>query len=358
MSWNIVSKYKLLCTVGEEYIYYHKGNIYVQKLTDIKTQKLLCLPTQLWKRLLVKNRLFERLLRLEPRVAIALSETEFLLSYQGKIFCVNIEKRTFCVEHKYRAGMNNPLSFCTFENRILYGEYFGNINHEEVCIYERNPQGVWGKRFSFPTETVGHIHQIVYDRYRKCLWILTGDSDLEAGIWKSDMSFRNVESVFSGHQKYRSCFLTAHPKGILYATDTPLEENAVYFSREADDGSFLEPELIYEMKGPCIYGKVLDDDVVAMATSVEPDASLPINRYRVTMKLGKGVKDRYSHLVIGNNEKGFQELCKFKKDVYGMWLFQFGNLQFPNVLIQNELIITGQALSGLDGKTLQIDVPK
>ena len=50
MSWNIVSKYKLLCTIREEYIYYRKGNIYVQKLTDIKTHKLLCLPTQLWKR--------------------------------------------------------------------------------------------------------------------------------------------------------------------------------------------------------------------------------------------------------------------------------------------------------------------
>lgn len=353
----VVSNYKMLCEVGLNRVYYHKGAIYIQKGEERKYRELLQLPGTKKIRLLVKPRLTERLFRLEPRMAKALNDDSFLLSYQGKILYVDIRDGSYRIEHRYRKGMNNPLSFCAFEDRLLYGEYFGNANNEEVCIYERLPQGDWQKAFVFHSGTICHIHKIVFDKYRKCIWILTGDKDSETGIWKADISFSQVECVFSGSQRYRSCFLAPLKNGIIYSTDTPLESNAVYFSKEKENGTFEEPRSIYEMSGPCIYGRVINDEIMVMATSVEPDPSLPIVRYRFSTKLGKGVRDRYCHLVAGNMDREFFELCRFRKDGYGMWLFQFGNLQFPDANSEGSVLCYGQSLKGIDGKTIVVRVP-
>ena len=352
MNWKTVSDSKLLCSVGEKQIFYNKGTLYIQENQNEYSHEILKLPISWWKSIAIKIRLLERLLRLEPRVAISLNDHEFLLSYQGQIFKINCENRNFEPEHHYRRGMNNTLSFCNLHGSILYGEYFGNSQHEGVCIFRRQLKGKWEKVFTFQPGSVGHIHRIIYDQYRECLWVLTGDSDQESGIWKVDVDFREATPVFIGKQKYRSCFLAAYKDGLLYATDTPLDENAIYFSWETSEGHFQEPELVYPMPGPCIYGTHLHGDMVAMSTSVEPDVSLPTWRYRITTKLGKGIHDRSSHLIIGSMNTAFREFCQFKKDIHGMWLFQFGNLLFPDIDCSDAVFITGQALEKIDGKTI------
>ena len=357
ISWTVISNYKLLCEVGLNRVYYHKGILYIQDRENINFVKLLRLPGQQWKKALVRIRSAERLLRLEPRIAKALNDNEFLLSYQGEVLLINTKDASCSVEHRYRSGMNNPLSFCSINNRILYGEYFSNKKHEACAIYERTSKGNWERVFKFCAGSIKHIHQIVFDKYRECIWILTGDADNETGIWKSDMSFSRVERVFSGSQKYRSCFMMPLKNGLVYATDTPLESNAVYFAKETEDGTFEEPIAVYEMCGPCIYGRVIDDEVMVMSTSVEPDPSLPTARYMVTTKLGKGVKDRYCHLVAGNIEMGFHEFCRLKKDRYWMGLFQFGSLLFPDVGFEGLVLCSGQALKGIDERTIAFRIP-
>lgn len=351
-SYNILSNYKLLCKVGYNYIYYHSGNLYLQDNMDADMKFIMKLPMSIKKSVFIHSRLLERFFRLEPRIAIDISDQEFLLSFQNIILRINING-SYEIEHIFRKGMNNPLSFCKVNEKIFYGEYFGNSNKESVSIYERN-FGKWKRKFTFPPGSVLHIHQIKYDKFRKCLWILTGDSDKESAIWKSDLLFKKVDLIWGGSQKFRSCFLMPLKEGIAYATDTPLEENAVYFSGE-NDGIWKKPIKIFEMNGPCIYGREVDDENYVMATSVEPDASLPTLRYRLTKKLGRGVKDDYTHIIFGNPKKGFQDLCKFKKDCLRPWLFQFGNVMFPDIG-ENLIFATGQSLKKIDGKTIKINV--
>lgn len=351
--YKIISNYKMLCQIGEGYIFYHLGFLYYQKNLDTVPRRFLKLPMKKWKRAVVNIRLLERFFRLEPRIAVSLNEKNFLLSYQGKIIRINLNGR-YEVEHIFRQGMNNPIGFCQFKNRILYGEYFGNVSHEEVCIYERASDGEWSIKYTFRAGEIMHIHQIVYDKRRECFWILTGDSDKESGIWKSDLEFTKVIPVFRGKQLYRSCFLMPSEKGIAFSTDTPLEKNGVYFSEENKEGEWKEPYLVYEMPGPCIYGTIFQEDLYVMATSVEPDASLPSYKYWITNKLGIGIKNRYSYLIIGNMNKGYKVLNSFEKDRYKMWLFQFGNMLFPDLKDKNRIICTGQSIKGLDGKTILI----
>lgn len=352
-TWSIVGDHKLLCNLGEGKIWYRAGTVFFQEKEEKKLQKIHTLPVPWWKKIMFRIRLLERMLRLEPRLALPLSDTTFLLSYQGKLF--RMDTTGSCqLEHEYRTGMNNPLCFCRYGQKVLYGEYFGNGNQEEVCIYERREQGNWERRYAFPGGSILHIHQIVYDKFRNCFWILTGDSDHQSGIWRADISFLHVTPLFLGKQIYRSCFLMPMEQGIAYATDTPLESNGIYFAREKEVGMWGEPELVYDMPGPCIYGTSFPDGTYAMATSVEPDASLLPYRYWLTKRLGKGVKDRYTHVIMGNVQSGFCEIARFKKDHWRMLLFQFGNLQFPETGEGDAVLCTGQSLKKIDGKTVRI----
>lgn len=352
-SWKIISNCKLLCRVGEKYIYYRKGVLYSGDSDGNGMTCLLTLPSTPVKKSIIKSRALERVARLEPRLAVALNETEFLLSYQGRIIRINLNG-TMQVEHNYCPTMNNPISFCVVGSRIIYGEYCGNSNRTEVSVYERFNNGEWKNVFTFPAGKIQHIHQICYDEYRDYFWVLTGDQNNECALWRMNTDYSDAVPVFSGEQKYRSCFIMPRPDGIAYATDTPLEQNSIYFSRAQNDLSWSVPEAIFEMPGPCIYGTKLQDGRFIMATSVEPDASLPTYRYRITRKLGKGVRDRNTYLICGNQNGEFEEIARFKKDPLNMWLFQFGNILFPNIGNTNRILCTGQALRGIDGKTIEV----
>lgn len=348
-----ISHNKILCAVKGKIISYHAGKLYLQKKYEEKPQVLLNLPIKNWKRFCSKIRLLERLLRLEPRLAIAVSDDEFILSYQGKIYKINVNNKQFVIEHTYRIGMNNTLAFCCENGEILYGEYFGNSNGEEVSIYKRQACGEWKSIYTFPRNTIKHIHNIIYDKYRKCYWILTGDNDDESALWMADTAFSRSVPIFKGKQKYRSCFLIPVNNGIFYTTDTPLENNGLYFS-ECKDGIWSEPSLEYSISGPCIYGRKLNDNYYVFATSVEPDSSLPTWRYCFTSKLGEGVKDQYSHIYLFKiKTKEIVEVTKFKKDSWKMLLFQFGNAMFPNIDNDDGFVFTGQSVEKYDGKSVK-----
>ena len=63
-------------------------------------------------------------------------------------------------------------------------------------------------------------------------------------------------------------------------------------------------------------------------TSVEGDPTVGKFRYRFFNKLGKGVKDRFVHIMKYQKGGPLEEIAKFKKDILPMWLFQFGNATF------------------------------
>lgn len=351
----VVNKHKVLCQVGNLYISYYKGSLYKQNEMGGDTTALMPLPSSAKRRIIQKIRCFERLLRLEPRIAIPLNSEEILLSYQGILYRINCVTGQFYIDHKLRRTMNNPLSFCVNGDVIIYGEYFRNNQHEEVSIYKRE-NNRWTKVFTFNAGEVLHIHQVVFDKYRNCYWIQTGDSDSESGIWKADCSFKQVVPIFKGKQMYRSCFLVPMQECLLFATDTPLEKNYIFAINEAAPGIWNNPQAVCDIPGPCIYGKIIDDDLIAIATSVEPDPTLPLFRYRITYKLGKGVKDRYSHILVGNHKNGFKDVYKGRKDFWPMNIFQFGNYLFPYIEVTNHLFATGQSIRGEDGKTVIIDI--
>lgn len=354
----IISDKKLLGCSEEYLLYYGKGQLYFEKINENKLYTLGEIPLKPVDRLFNKCRLTERIFRLEPRCALALNNDNFLVSCRGGIYKVSIKEKKIVLEHEFRTGMNNTLNFCKiegikgFKDCIVYGEYFSNTESDEVNIVARYEDGVWKRVFTFAKGEITHIHNIIVHLERDSLIVLTGDENHESIICEIRNDFCEKEYWVSGQQKYRACVAFPCGNGILYATDTPLEDNAIYYLEIGKNKNLIH-EKVFEIAGPCIYGTKIQERFV-FATSVEPDSRIKNWRYLFTYKLGYGVKERKSHIYVGGCRTGFDDMFCAKKDIFPMGLFQFGNFQFPTGL-KNDLYVTGQSLHRFDGKTVKIE---
>lgn len=358
-----VGKYSLLYAGENIALSYKKGILYCHNRPEEAPKRLAQLPLTRTKRVLYQIRLIERLLRLEPRCAVRLSEHEFVLSWAGAAWLVDVAKNIITREHSYRSGMNNPLNFTHvsgipgISDCVLYGEYFSNPNKETVAIFSRTEKG-WFEIYRFPTGVVNHIHGIVADPFQCRLLILTGDDDKASGIWETRDGFKTVHPLLTGSQKYRACVAFPNANGIIYATDTPLEDNAVY--KVAETQGKAEVQKLFPMPGPCIYGCNIELQNGwrgnVMATSVEPDSRLKGWRYKLTYRLGPGVKNRFCHIIAGNEEQGFSKWISLPKDALFMTIFQFGNMKFPQQEHRNKIYAVPQSLKRYDASTISISV--
>ena len=288
-------KGKLLCVAGEYLLSYRRG---VLLLSKKKAPNCIISKLRIGS-FLSRFELLSRFLRLEPRCAAPIDDRRILISHNGRILVYDIHINEISIDHVYERGMKNPLSFCIVEeqagNIIYYGEYIHNTECGPVAVYKREKEK-WEKVFEFPANTVTHIHGVVHDKYRNQFIILTGDSDSESGIWIADKSFKTVVPILTGKQQYRACVAFPRHDGLIYATDTPLETNALYYLKyDIADGNKLKK--LCDIPGSCIYGTRINGNEY-ISTTVEPDSSLAGWKYRLTYRLGKGIKDRYSYIFM------------------------------------------------------------
>lgn len=273
------------------------------------------------------NPLF-RLLRFGVRAAEAIDENRILLSIGNFIYEYDFSTQTLSEGYDIGTGIR-PLIFTTvkgidgFDDCVCFGGYRANRDKEPVHIYRRTATDKWEIVYTFAKGAINHVHNIVADPYRNCLWVFTGDFDQAAAIWKVSNNFQKVERVLFNSQQYRGCVIFPVKEGLIYATDAPFAPNYVYCVKEN-----FTVDTICEIDGSCIYGCQFGDEI-ALSTTVEPDGrqNSKLNLL-ISRKRGAGIKDMYSHLYVGNIEKGFKEVYKEKKDLWP-YLFQFGVIRFP-----------------------------
>lgn len=357
-SIQVISEKKLVC-YSPLYMIFSDGNrLYIKKTGCEEYRLIECLPLSGKYGFLSNARLMQRFLRIEPRCGVFIDDHRALISMNGSVLRISGLDFSVIKEHSFRSGMNNPLTFCSikdirgFENGIYYGEYFDNRNREQVSIYHRNDEGVWRKVYAFKMGQVHHIHRIFAHEQRQSLFVLTGDTDEESAIWECRDNFDSVKKIAGGRQIYRSCVAFPIDNGIIYATDTPLEQNSIYKLRIDKEG--ITCRRLLDINGPCIYGTQDAKGTMFFSTSVEPDSRLrPYIRYVLSCNPGPGVNDKYSHIYGGNASEGIREIYREKKDRFPMALFGFGTFLFPDGC-DREVYVTGQGLENIDGRTLSL----
>lgn len=307
---------------------YSFGTIFI--LENEVVVKKIRVFTNIKETIIGRCRLGARLFRLGIRATEVIDESHIIISVSNMIYELNLD--TGVLSNGYFCGTGvRPLMFTnihglsSISNGVYWGGYLGNHNKQEVHIYKRVSVDNWEVVYTFKQGEINHIHTILCDPYRECLWIFTGDFGEAAAIWKVTDNFKYVEKVRSANQKYRGCVVFALPEGLLYATDAPFASNSLYIM----DTSTYELREVLPISGSCIYGCRWKDKYV-FSTTVEGDGrnmskfELYFGRTR-----GSGIKDEYVHLYIGNLKSGFKDVYKARKDCLPFYTFQFGVFKFP-----------------------------
>lgn len=333
-----------LCFLKEgELVCYRSGGVFLIYDKDFCIIKKIKFFSSFIEHVLARIKLVNRFFRLGVRCAIPVSEKSFIACHRNHLYEIDVETGNIsCSSFK---GIK-PLCFSevkglkSFKDGIYFGRYISsNPEKKEVCIYRRNKEDDWESVYAFKQGMVNHIHTLVPDKKNDCVWILTGDFDEAAGIWKSTDDFCSVERIVAGNQIYRGCVAYPVDEGLLYATDSQLVQNSIRLLYW-DSGEYKSKH-ICDINGSCIYGTRIGDTFY-FATSVEGIGIYKnIWQFLMDRSKGPGIRDYNMYIYAGNLRDGFKIIYSQPKD----WLpfsFQFGAFRFPSGLNKSNKLIFQQ----------------
>lgn len=327
----IINEYKPICNTQYGLLVYKKEKLYIMDYDTEEVRFLADIKLTDKRRKYCVNRLLTRLMHLSVYCGIEVDGGAIVAVNKG-IYFIDITNKKITREHSFRKnGMRRPLGFSYLGeldgfHPIVYGEYFSNDNREDVCIWGRNIHGEWEQLYKFRSGEIRHVHCIVPDVYNQRALIATGDLDSECAIWESRDNFKTLNKMIGGNQAYRTSCISAYKNGFVYATDSPYDDNHIYYY------SYKKSEIkaVKEILGPVVFFTRYKDYLI-FATNVENDGrNMSKIRQLFSYKRGFGVKDWYVHIYIGSLSEGFKEICRIKKDLLPMYPFGFGNIHFPS----------------------------
>ena len=344
-----LKKYNVLSFVNKDSLLVSKYNcLYIYNLP--KREFVICaqLPCSILTFWAIRFNIFSRIMRLEIIYGTHFFDDYFLVCFENFIYGVNIITGEVKRAYESKNG-RRPLSITvlksddSFKDGAYFGEYFSNPRKNKVGIYRLDFNFKVERVYTFESGLIEHVHTLVYDKYRSCFWILTGDFLDSAAIWQVKSNFSCVLKIAGGHQKYRACVAFALEDGLLYATDSQYQKNSIRFLYEKSEGWF-DKELA-NVNGPVIYGGQFKNYFL-FNTSVEGisgDRSMLVKYF--DRKIGPGILEESSHIIMGNLEIGFNTIFKCEKDFLPFVLFQFGAFTFPTgENLTDYLVVSPKAL--------------
>jgi len=266
--------------------------------------------TEWRRRLSVMNGLTARLFRDGFHALAVLPDGGLVAAVPGAIVSLCPGESEFDQTFRITRG-TRPLHITSVPGGAVYwGEYFDNPLREEVHIYASSDSGAsWTVAYTFSKGSIRHVHNIVHDPWGNCLWVLTGDYGDECRILRATCDFRQVDAVLQGNQQARAVALVPTEDGLYFSSDTPLEANHIYRLDRKGALSQLAPISSSSIHG-CRVG-----NRVYFSTMVEPSE---VN------------EDRNVRIFGGNVSEGWQSLVSWRKDLWPMGLFQYGNAFLPD----------------------------
>jgi hypothetical protein len=285
-----------------------------------------------WRKITVSSRLTCRLVRDGFHAFAMLPSGNMIAAVPGAIVTLVPGESEFRISHKLLRG-SRPLHIAATSNgRIFWGEYFDNAMRDEVHIYASDDRGsTWKKAYTFPKGTIRHVHNVVYDKWQDCLWVLTGDNGNECRILRASCDLENIEVIMSGNQQARAVAMVPTEAGLYFSSDTPLERNHIYFLSRAGDLSRLAP-----IDSSSIYGCRVGESTF-FSTMAEPSEINSADHVSVY-----GSADGEDWPVLG----------EWTKDRWPMKFFQYGNVFLPDGTNTTDLLaLTTIAVTDADLET-------
>jgi hypothetical protein len=272
-----------------------------------------------WKQFFAGVRPFQRLLRFMMSNVIALENGDLFVTFDKSVGTIHNGK--FQPLKNLIRPCRVLRSACAVDasGDVYFGEYLANDERGEMHVYKYSA-GADDLEivYTFPANSIKHIHGIYFDKYTGALFCLTGDKESECRILRSFDGFKSIETVGSGDETWRAVSILFDENYFYYGTDAEFRENNIY--RVKRDG--FERENLGGVSGTVFYSKRLGDDLF-FATTAE---NAPSQKENVA-----------ALWHIGENTK-CEKLISFAKDRWHPTLFMFGTIHFPGVNeLENEL---------------------
>lgn len=286
-----------------------------------------------WRKITSASRLGYRLVRDGFHALAVLPSGGLVAALPGAIATLRPGEKEFHVTHRLLRG-TRPLNIAVApDGRVFWGEYFDNPERDAVHVYGSDDCGAsWKVVYSFDKQAIRHVHNIVYDRWVDCFWVLTGDVGEECRILRVSLDWGRVETVISGNQQARAVAAVPREDGLYFASDTPLEQNYIYKLDRRGNLARLA-EIHASVLCGCAVG-----DAVFFTTMIEPST---VNLNRAVSVYGSALGDEW-------------ERCQsWQKDWWPAMLFQYGNAFLPSGNNRTDLLAsTTVAVEGRDQAAL------
>lgn len=300
-----VFKGKILFIENDLLFYYNKGKIFKSIDGGVTSYVYLNLLSKSnSNKILLEFNLLERLLRKGVHHLNFDSKNCYILF--NKEVVVTSESGDIISVESFRGS--RPLSFEIFNRKLFFGEYRPNPERSEIFIYQKD----FNKKLNFDKHISGvrHIHGIYKDPYSNDVYITTGDEDDESILFKTNIAFDYFHVVLSGSQQTRMIKLLFDEQYIYFGSDAPNELNHLYkLNKKTNDLTKLI------QVGSSVFHGCKVGNWFFFSTAIEPST---IN------------KTKYSELWASPDGNNWKCISKFKKDIFPMKYFQYGQLFFPN----------------------------
>lgn len=328
-NFRVLSWYKDYLYVSKGYVLYKINIRNIEENCKIKIERVASFKPNLIRKFASQNRILNRLSRSGFHF-IKILDSKIIGIVAKHIVVFNSENNEFISTFEIKRGTRPFGIAATPEGKFYWGEYFDNKEREEVYIYGSEDGGYsWDVIYVFPKGSIRHIHNIYYDFYEDCFWVLTGDYDKEPKIIKFSIDWKIIDILYEGSQQARTVSMIFRKYEIFYFTDTELEQNYIY-SIDRKTGKI---ERIFPLPGPSIYSSEAGK-YMFVSTHSEPGKSF----------------NPYAFLYGSINGKDWIECLKWRKDKFHPVFFQYGSIVLPREKTRfNYLATTGRAVKYEDG---------
>ncbi len=154
---------------------------------------------------------------------------------------------------------------------VYFGEFFEAKPGKIASVWQGADDGrTWRKVYTYPVDRIGHIHTIVYDRFRNRLWIATGDLDDQSEISWTDDAFTTLHLLVRGSQDFSTCNLIPLPDRLVWGTHGSVARGKVM----GYDFRTEKVETLAEINRAIWFATNLQDGTLALGTTYEPIAPI------------------------------------------------------------------------------------
>ena len=208
----------------------------------------------------------------------------------------------------YQINGSRPLSLSSINNEFIFGEYRSNPERSTIGIYAVHEDKELYKKIEMTG--IRHIHGIYQDPYTNEIWITTGDTDEEAAIYRTNSAFNKLEKLLYGSQQTRAIKLLFTLDYIYFGSDAPNEPNYIYRMHR----DTKEVDRLIQVGSSVFHGCKVGEWLF-FSTAIEP------SNVNTT---------KYAEVWGSPNGTEWKCILQFKKDIWPMKYFQYGQVFFPN----------------------------